>query len=69
VLGGVAFVLVVGLVVMLLLGVVGLPRDFLRRLRQSAGSERSERGGGLPPEVPTASAEETAQLVDDVQRS
>ena len=36
VLAGIAFVFVAGLLVMLLLGVVGMPGDFLRRLWQRA---------------------------------
>jgi hypothetical protein len=61
---GVAFVIVAGVAFMALAGVVGLPGDFLRRVGQTAGSAGDEQ-----PEVPTASAEETARLVDDDQPS
>ena len=64
-LAGIVFVLVVGLLLVVALGLVGMPGDFLRRVRQTATAGRSERGGELPAEVPAASAEETARLVDD----
>jgi hypothetical protein len=64
---GVAFFLVAGLVLALALGLVGMPADFLRRVGQSTGGGRTERGVAVPDEVPTAGAEETAQLVDDEQ--
>lgn len=60
VLAGIAFVLVAGLVVVLLLGVAGLPGDFLRRTGQRVSGGRTERGADVPGEVPEATAEETA---------
>lgn len=59
-LAGIAFVLVAGVVVMLALGVAGMPGDFLRRLGQRASGGRTERGADLPGEVPETTAEETA---------
>ena len=52
VLAGIAFVLVAGLVFFVLVGVAGMPGDFLRRLGQTASAGRSERGGDVPDEVP-----------------
>ena len=52
VLAGIAFVFVAGLAVVVLVGVAGLPGDFLRRLGQSASAGRSEGGRELPDEVP-----------------
>lgn len=60
--GGAAFVFVVGLVVMLLVGVVGMSGDFLRRTRQSTAARQE-----LPDDVPAASAEETARLAEPEQ--
>jgi hypothetical protein len=57
VLAGVAFVVVAGLVVMLALGVVGMPADFLRRAGQSATTGRTDRGAAVPEEVPADDAE------------
>jgi hypothetical protein len=65
VLVGVAFVFVAGLLVFLALGLTALPGDFLRRVAQTGAGGRSERGGALPEEVPTASAEEAAQAPDE----
>ncbi|HSC74481.1 MAG TPA: hypothetical protein VLB89_09955 [Gaiellaceae bacterium] len=65
VLGGVAFILVVGLAFAVLLGLAGMPGDFLRRARQTGAAKPSERGQEMPDEVPAASAEETARLADD----
>jgi hypothetical protein len=65
VVAGVAFVLVAGLVVALLLGAAGMPGDFMRRLGQTARPGRSDRGQELPDEVPAASAEETAEAAED----
>lgn len=65
ILAGIAFILVAGLVFVVLVGVAGMPGDFLRRARQTGAAKPSERGQELPDEVPAASAEETARLADD----
>lgn len=65
VVAGIAFVLLAGLAFAVLVGVAGMPGDFLRRAGQRASSGRSELGGDLPGEVPTASAEESARLAGD----
>jgi hypothetical protein len=67
VLVGLALVLAAGLVVVIALGLAGMPGDFLRRHGQSAAAGRTDAGGALPDEVPDAGAEETARRVEDDQ--
>ena len=61
---GVVFVFVAGLLLVVALGLTTLPGDFLRRAAQTGTPGRTE-GGRELEEVPAASAEETAKVVDD----
>lgn len=65
VLAGIAFVLLAGLVVMLALGAVTMPGDFLRRAGQRATAGRTDRGAAVPDEVPAEEAGEPARLADE----
>ena len=60
--------LVLGLLLMLALGLVGVPGDLRRRAGQTLAAERvDEEGTVLPPEVPDSSARETAARADEVE--
>jgi hypothetical protein len=58
---GVAGVIVLGGAFVLVVGVAGMPGDFLRRLVQSATARPSDGGVELPEEVPEATAEDAAR--------
>jgi hypothetical protein len=64
-LAGIVAFLVVGVVVMLALGVLGLPGTFARRLGQTAAAERTADGRPLPDEVPDATAAEIAEQSEE----
>jgi len=64
-LAGILAFLVLGAGVMLVLGMLGLPGTFARRLGQTAAGERTGGGQPLPDEVPDASAAEIAEQAEE----
>jgi hypothetical protein len=53
-----------GVAAVVIYGLLGTPRDLLRRSAQRAEGARVERGVELPTEVPDASASETREQVE-----